>query len=80
MDDELVFIESASGMLEAEILRGLLESRGIQVWLFHEAAGTVFGLGVGPLAKVDIFVHQSDEDVAKKALNDYHSGALMEDE
>jgi hypothetical protein len=80
MNDELVFLESASGMLEAEILRSLLESRSVQVWLFHESAGTVFGLGVGPLAKVDIYVHRNDEEKATEILNEYHSGELIEDD
>lgn len=80
MNDELVYLESASGMLEAEILRGLLESRNVQVWLFHESAGTVFGFGIGPLAKVDIYVHRIDEDKAKEILNEYHSGELIEDD
>jgi hypothetical protein len=80
MADELIILESASGMLEAEILRGLLESRGIQVWLSQEAAGAVFGFGVGPLAKVDLLIQPFNEVEAKQILVDYHSGALSGEE
>ncbi|MEW6568201.1 MAG: DUF2007 domain-containing protein [Chloroflexota bacterium] len=76
MDDEVVTIETVSGMLEAEILRGLLESAGIRVWLSHEAAGTAVGLGVGPLAEVDINVQQQDENLARHIVEEYRSGKL----
>ena len=80
MNKDAVVVETTSGTLEAEILRGLLESRGLTVLLFQEAAGKVYGLGVGPLGRVDLMVpfHQADE--ARQILADYHAGRLMEDD
>ncbi|MCH7589309.1 MAG: hypothetical protein IIC78_14935, partial [Chloroflexi bacterium] len=56
------------------------EAQGVQVWLSHESAGTALGLGVGPLAQVDLLVHRSQEAEAKSILDDYHAGALDQDE
>lgn len=79
MNAEFTILESVSGSVQAEIVRSLLESRGISVMLSQESAGAVFGLGVGPTAEVDILVLNSQKGEAKKILEDYYSGAL-EDE
>jgi hypothetical protein len=79
MDEDIVVVETTSGLIEAEILRGLLEANGINVWLSHESAGKVIGLSVGPLGQVDLLVPAEQEDDAKKILSDYHAGRLMDD-
>lgn len=80
MQDDLVTLESTSGMIQAEIMRSMLDAHGVQVWLSHESAGTALGLGIGPLAQVDILVHQSQEEQARIILDDYHAGNLDQDE
>jgi hypothetical protein len=79
MGEAIVTVGSAAGMLEAEILRGLLVSAGITVWLSHESAGTVYGMGVGPLAQVDLIVPASQEAMARQILEDYSAGKLAEE-
>ncbi len=79
MEEELVSIGSASGALEGEILRGMLESRGIRVWLSTEAAAAIYGLGVGPLAEVHLLVQPKDEAAARRILEQYYSGELNDD-
>jgi hypothetical protein len=76
MNAEFTILESVSGSVQAEIVRSLLESRGISVMLSQESAGAVFGLGVGPTAEVDILVLNSQQEEAKKVLEAYYSGAL----
>ena len=76
MNAEFTILESVSGSMQAEIIRSLLESRGISVMLSQESAGTVFGLGVGPTAEVDILVPNSQHEKAKKIIEAYYSGAL----
>jgi hypothetical protein len=76
MNEEIIVIESISDVLEAEILRSLLESYGIHVLLSREAASTAIGLTVGPLAQVNLLVPQSQVDEAKKILDDYYKGNL----
>ncbi|NIM95322.1 MAG: hypothetical protein GTO18_16630 [Anaerolineales bacterium] len=80
MNDEYVVVGTASGMMEAELIRGLLESNGIDALLMHESASTAIGLGVGPLAEVDIRVAKSQEEAAKQILDDYYSGRLATDD
>jgi len=80
MDKDIVQVGSVSGKIEAEILRGLLESRGINVWLVHEAAATIYGLGVGPLAQVDLMVHAAQASEAVKIIESYRSGIASEDD
>jgi hypothetical protein len=80
MDDEIVMVQSAAGMIEAEILRGLLESNAVQAWLSHEAAGTAYGITVGPVGKVDIMVLKKDLDLARSVLDDYYAGRLEQDD
>ncbi len=78
MADQVVTVETVSGMLEAEIVRGLLEAAGLRVWLSHEAAGKAIGLGVGPLGEVSILVPASEEEAARRVLADYRSGRLAD--
>jgi hypothetical protein len=80
MSKELVVVETTSGVLEAEILRGLLEARGISVRLSHESVATIYGLSVGPLAAVDILVPPTQAMEARKILTDYHEGRLIEED
>ena len=79
MNAEFTILESVSGSVQAEIVRSLLESRGISVMLSQESAGAVFGLGVGPTAEVDILVLRSQREEAKEILEAYYSGELEEE-
>lgn len=76
MPGELVKVETVSGLLEAEILRGLLEAAGVMVELSHEAALSVYSLGVGRMARVDVMVRTEQEDLAREVIQEYRSGAL----
>ncbi len=76
MPGELVKVETVSGLLEAEILRGLLEAAGVMVELSHEAALSVYSLGVGRMARVDLMVRTEQEDLAREVIQEYRSGAL----
>jgi hypothetical protein len=80
MDQDIVKVGTVSGKLEAEIVRGLLESQGIQVWLVHEAAATIYGLGIGPLASVDIMVLAKQARQASKVIESYQSGTADGDD
>jgi hypothetical protein len=78
MDEDIVVVETTSGLIEAEILRGLLKANDLNVWLSHESAGKVIGLSIGPLGKVDVMVPANQAEEAKKILDDYHAGRLMD--
>ncbi len=80
MNDEIVSVETVTGMIEAEIVRGLLEASGIPVWLSHESAGTAYGLTVGPMAQVEIYVPRAHESNAREVLRGYREGTAAADE
>lgn len=71
---ELVW--TATGMLDAEMIRSLLESYEIKAELLQESAGAAYGINFGPLGAVDIYVPQESAEKAKKILADYQSGKL----
>lgn len=78
MSEEYALVATASGRLEAEILRGLLEANGIPVWLLGESAGSAIGLGVGPLGQVDIRVPNEFEAQAREVLGEYFADRLVD--
>ena len=80
MDQDIVRAGSVSGKIEAEIVRGLLEAKGIRVMLLHEAAATIYGLGVGPLATVDVMVPAEQAEEAAEIIKSYQSGIGSEDD
>jgi len=67
-------IISVQGELQAEVLRGLLEAQGIPVNLSQEGVARAYGLGVGPLAEVEIMVPDSYVMEAGKIIDSYQAG------
>lgn len=74
INNELVWI--AHGMLDAEMIRALLESFNIQAQLFQESAGIVYGINFGPLGEVKIYVSKLQAAQAKEVLDAYQEGKL----
>ncbi len=66
----------ANGMLEAESVKILLESFGIPAFVNQESAGTTYGLTVGPLGEVDVFVADENVSEAKKIIVAMKNGKL----
>jgi hypothetical protein len=80
MDTHFSIIATASGKLEADIIKGMLEAQGIETMLSYEAAGTAYGLGVGRLARVEILVRDEQVAEAEAILEDYQTGKYAGDE
>lgn len=75
-ETELVVVDEVAGELQGEIVRGLLEAQGIPAMLSEEGAGRVYGLGVGPLARVQILVPAEFSQQARQILDEYYAGKL----
>ena len=73
-------VTTVSGSMQADILRTLLESRDIEVFLNQEGAGRVYGINVGPLGEVQILVPESQSQEAQQILNDYYAGKFEANE
>jgi hypothetical protein len=67
-DDLWVAFKKTSGMTEANIIAGRLESEGIPTKLDYEAVGTIYALTVDGLGEVTIFVRVSDLQRAGESI------------
>ena len=63
----LVTVRTAN-YLEAQIIKGRLESEGIPVLLSYESAGLIYGLTIDGLGEVKIMVPQHLAEEAKEIL------------
>lgn len=80
MEERWEVVEMVQGQLQAEILRGLLEAQGLQVWLNQEGAGVAYGITVGPLGTVEILVPSSQLPQARQILDAYYEGEFAEED
>lgn len=75
-----VEVYRASNQLEAQVVKGFLESNDIPVMLRWEAIGAVYGMTIGPLAEVSLLVA---EPLAPQALElletQAEAAALLDD-
>ena len=76
MSVEYVLLDTVSGKLEAEIIHGMLQAYGIDAMMSHEAAASIYGLGIGPTADVDLLVPEDKLAEAKQHLEEYRHGGL----
>ena len=65
--EQLVTVRTAKYM-EAQIIKGRLESEGIPVLLSYESAGLVYGLTIDGLGEVKIMVPKRLAEEAKEIL------------
>jgi len=72
--DRWEVVAEVFGELEAELLRGLLEAGGVEVFLSQEGAGRAYGLNVGMLGKIQVLVPSRDLGSALAILSDYNAG------
>ena len=63
---EPVLVYEASGDLEAQVIKAYLQDAGIPVMLQGEALGRVYGLTVGKIAQVRVYV---PAPLAERALD-----------
>ncbi len=80
MPSNWVLIYSAAGQVEANLVTSLLEANGIQVVPLQEAAGEAYGLTVGVLGEVQLYVQIHQQAVAEELLREYEAAKKDEDE
>lgn len=70
MTDDVIFctVYTARGKLEAEIVKGRLETEGIPAMLKYESAGLVYGLTINGLGQVMIQVPSDLAEEARRIL------------
>ena len=78
--DEPVQVYSAVNDLDAQVIKSYLESNDIPVLLQGEAAGRVFGMMVGAMAEVRVFVPAPLADKARELLEEVSDDAEQEED
>lgn len=69
-------VYSASGVLEAKSIQGLLKSFNIESEIFQESVGITYGLTIGSLGEADILVSEDKLEEAKQILTLMENGKL----
>ena len=70
-------VATASGMTQANIITGRLQSEGIRTKLRYEAAGSIYAITIDGLGEVRILVPVADWERAKEFLaRRYDDGEL----
>jgi len=71
-------VATASGMTQANIITGRLQSEGIRTKLRYEAAGSIYAITIDGLGEVRILVPAADRERAKEFLaRRYDDGELL---
>ncbi|MEA3328063.1 MAG: DUF2007 domain-containing protein [Chloroflexota bacterium] len=65
---KLIKVYTASGQLEAEMIKTFLESQDLQVILNQESIGRTLGLSAGYLGEVDVLVPESHASKASELI------------
>lgn len=74
--DCLSLVWKASGYMDAQLIKGYLESYGLKVYTFEESIGLAYGLTTTPLGEVEIYVPNESAADAKNYLEDYLNNNL----
>jgi hypothetical protein len=67
---EPVVVWEAANLMEAQVVKGRLESEGIPAFIRSEAAGVIYGITAGSLARADVLVPGPLADKAVAILFD----------
>jgi hypothetical protein len=73
-DEKWVVVDETQGVWQAEIIKGLLNSHNIEVWISQEGASHAYAIGVGRLGRTEILVPSHEESKARDILERYHAG------
>lgn len=68
MDKKLVNLSAVPGLLNAELIKIFLESKGIECLVSQESAGKTLGLTVDGLGSAKIYVREDQEKEAEELL------------
>ena len=76
---EPVVVWEAANLMEAQVVKGRLESEGIPAFIRSEAAGVIYGITAGSLARADVLVPGPLADKAVDILFGDESGEEQDD-
>lgn len=71
---DLVLVGRSAGQANAEMMKMVLESYGIQVFIYGESVGSAYGLTITPLGEVELWVPKSQSKEAAQILDEISAG------
>ena len=71
-EEQWEVLDEISGSIDAEIIRGMLEAKGIPVILSQEGAGRAIGLTIGSLGETQILVPKSKINSAQEVIDEFY--------
>lgn len=74
MNPKLEYLTEVYNRIEAEMIRSALEAEGIPTMLSGEAAGNLYPVAFGELARIEILVAASHIEEARQWLAEYERG------
>ena len=70
-DKNLHLLWKAEGYMDAQLIKNYLESFGIEVFDFEESVGKSYGLTVGSLGEVELYVRTEQAHEAEEYMQRY---------
>ncbi len=70
-DKNLELIWKAKGYMDAQLIKNYLESFGITVFDFEESVGKAYGLTIGSLGEVELYVPTERAHEAQEYIQRY---------
>lgn len=68
MPDNLMLVYTAAGQVQANFIKSLLEANAIPVLSVQEGAGEAYGLTVGIMGEVHLWVAAKDREAARELI------------
>lgn len=75
---KLIRVYTASGQLEAQMIKTFLEAKDLQVALNQESIGRTLGLSAGCLGEVDVLVPESQAINASELISAMENGEFTD--
>ncbi len=70
-DKNLHLLWKAEGYMDAQLIKNYLESFGIEVFDFEESVGKSYGLTIGSLGEVELYVRKEQAREAEEYMQQY---------
>ena len=70
-DKNLHLVWKAQGYLDAQLIKNYLESFGIEVLDYEESVGKAYGLTIGSLGEVELYVRKEKAREAEEYMRRY---------
>jgi hypothetical protein len=73
-DRKWEFVTAVHDMLEAEILKGLLEANGVMIHIVREGYQAAYGITNQPSVRIELLAPNDQIDIARQIISDYEAG------